>query len=55
MSMFVFGSNQQEIECGDDPYIPTDDEAAEALADAEKMNENMRKYGTIDAPKGDGK
>lgn len=32
-------------------YIPTPAEVQEALQDADKMNENMRKHGTIDEPK----
>lgn len=31
-------------------YIPTPEEVAAALADADLMNENMRLYGTIDKP-----
>lgn len=34
----------------DNDYVPTEEEAAAAIADAEQINENMRKYGTIDAP-----
>lgn len=36
--------------CGGEPYVPSPEEAAAALADAEKMNHNMRTFGTIDAP-----
>lgn len=34
----------------DDQYIPSPEEAAAALEDAATMNDNMRKYGTIDVP-----
>lgn len=37
----------------DDEYIPSPEEYAQAMADAETMNDNMAKYGTIDAPAGD--
>ena len=37
----------------DDQYIPSPEEAAAALEDADTMNKNMAKYGTIDAPAGD--
>lgn len=36
--------------CGAEPYIPSPEEYAADLADAEKMNHNMRTFGTIDAP-----
>ncbi len=36
--------------CGAEPYIPSPEEYAATLADAEKMNHNMRTFGTIDAP-----
>lgn len=35
---------------GDDQYIPSPEEHAAAMADADQMNHNMRTYGTIDAP-----
>lgn len=31
----------------DDVYIPTQEEADAAMADAQRMNENMRDHGTI--------
>lgn len=34
----------------DDQYIPSPEDAAAALEDAATMNDNMRKYGTIDVP-----
>jgi hypothetical protein len=34
----------------DEQYIPSAEEAAAAMADAETMNQNMAKYGTIDEP-----
>lgn len=37
----------------DDQYIPSPEEAAAALEDADTMNKNMAKHGTIDAPAGD--
>lgn len=36
--------------CGGEAYVPSPEEAAAALADADKMNHNMRTFGTIDAP-----
>jgi hypothetical protein len=33
-----------------DEYIPSPKEMAEALEDADRMNSNMREYGTIDVP-----
>lgn len=33
-----------------DEYIPSPEEHAQAMADADTMNDNMRKYGTIDKP-----
>lgn len=37
----------------DDQYIPSPEEYAAAMADADTMNKNMAKHGTIDAPAGD--
>lgn len=34
-------------------YVPSPQEIAQAEADADAMNQNMAKYGTIDAPAGD--
>lgn len=34
----------------DEYYLPSEEEVAQALEDAERMNFNMRTYGTIDAP-----
>lgn len=34
-----------------DVYVPSENEAEAALADAALMNENMRLYGCIDKPK----
>ena len=36
---------------GPDVYVPSENEAEAALADAALMNENMRLYGCIDKPK----
>lgn len=36
-----------------DEYIPSPEEHAQAMADADTMNDNMRKYGTIDKPADD--
>lgn len=35
---------------GDDQYIPSPEEYAAAIADADKMNKNMASFGTIDVP-----
>lgn len=35
----------------EDMYIPTAEEAAEAMSDAQEMADNMAHHGTIDKPK----
>lgn len=35
---------------GGEEYIPSPEEAATAMADADQMNRNLAKYGTIDSP-----
>lgn len=36
----------------DDQYVPSAEEVEQAEAEAHEMNENMRRYGTIDKPEG---